>query len=295
MPFDRYQFNFNETKLEPGPWSATDLDQAITSPATFALRELFDAQSTVSTSFTRAEGAAVGNRAHQWLGRILSSRDQSSGDDASLTREHTAARRELEQWYAAEDLPLPIWWETCLRKTAWAARRCLREVRGCIDPSHHCTLEHKLAVAIQTPAGPLLLKGRLDILISDRPGLPGAHVRIFDFKTGRRSTPTLATLAQGYGAQFAAYYVMARDAGAVSVTIGIIKPEEPARDVFSTADEQPLRDFFTALAGLSTNLRFGRRGPLVSDYGICESLPLATVPIDPAILDQKTSLFLLAS
>ena len=41
IPFDRYQFNFHETKLEPGAWSATDLDDAITCPATFALGELF--------------------------------------------------------------------------------------------------------------------------------------------------------------------------------------------------------------------------------------------------------------
>jgi hypothetical protein len=191
-------------------------------------------------------------------------------------------------------LDLPLWWETCLRKTEWAARRCLREVRGWLDAGY-CAVEQKLAVTVRTPAGPLLLKGRIDILIGDHPEISGARVRMFDFKTGRGSAPTLATLERGYGAQFAAYYLMARDAGAAEAVIGIIKPEERARDVFAGPDEETLRAHFAVLAELRRNLRFGRRGPLVSEYDVCETLPLATVPIDPAILDLKAGLFLLAS
>jgi len=297
MPFDRYQFNFHETKLEPGAWSATALDEAISCPATFALRELFGA--AAAETFSRAEGAAVGNRAHRWLGRILGLRDHpaqpapETGDEAKLARELAAARRELEDWYGAEELAVPLWWESSLRKTAWATRRCLREVRGWLE-ADYCAMEQKLAVTVRTPAGPLLLKGRIDILISDRPEIAGARVRRVDFKTGRSAAPTLATLERGQGAQFAAYYLMARDAGAAEAVIGIIKPEDRARDVFGKADEEELRARFAVFAKLRRDLRFGRRGPLVSEYGVCETLPLATVPIDPAILEQKAALFLLA-
>jgi hypothetical protein len=300
MPFDRYQFNFHETKLEPAAWSATDLDEAVVSPATFALRALFGAESTAGWTPARAEAAAVGNRAHRWLGRVLGLGDHLSlagaapDAEARVFRELTAARRELEEWYGAEGLAIPIWWETCLRKTAWATRRCLREVRGWLE-GHYCAMEQSLAVTVRTSAGPLMLKGRIDILISDRPELPGARVRMFDFKTGRAQAPSLATLAGGNGSQFAAYYLMARDAGAAEAVIGIIKPEDRARDVFAAPDEEALRARFSLLAELWRDLRFGRRGPLVTDYGVCETLPLATVPIDPAILTQKAGLFLLAS
>jgi hypothetical protein len=300
MPFDRYQFNFHETKLEPGAWSATDLDLAATCPATFALRELFGAKSTAGWTPAREEGTAVGNRVHQWLGRILGRGDRLSPpglageDEPKLTRELDAARRELEAWYGAEGMPAPLWWETCLRRTAWAARRCLRETRGCLEGNFHAT-EQTLAVTVRTPGGPLMLKGRIDVLISDRPEIAGARVRMFDFKTGRGQAPTLASLAAGSGAQFAAYYLMARDAGAAEAVIGIIKPEERARDVFGPADEEELRARFAVLAELWRNLRFGRRGPLVADYGARERLPLATVPVDPAVLEQKGGLFLLAS
>ena len=59
-------------------------------------------------------------------------------------------------------------------------------------------------------------------------------------------------------------------------------------------DEEAIRGQFGMFANLWRDLRFGRRGPLVSDYGVCETLPLATAPIDPAILEQKAGLFLLA-
>ena len=189
---------------------------------------------------------------------------------------------------------MPIWWETTLRKTAWATRRCLRGVREWME-GHFCAMEQRLDVTVQTPAGSLLLKGRIDLLISDRPSLSGASVRLFDFKTGRGTAPTLASLQKGQGAQFAAYYLLARDAGAARAVIGIIKPEDRAREVFGPEDEEALRARFVIYANLFRTLRFGRRGPLVDEHGVCETLPLATVPIDPAILDQKAGLFLLAS
>jgi len=300
IPFDRYQFNFNETILECDAWSATSLDQALTCPATFALRELFGAVSTADWTPARTEGAAVGNRAHRWLANILGSGNPilqatpARDFERKLAAKFSAARRELSEWYHAEDLPLPIWWETCLRKIEWATRRCLREAVPWLQ-GKWSAMEQKLVVTVQTPAGSLFLKGRIDLWISDQRDLTNAHVRIFDFKTGRGTAPTIETLKKGDGAQFAAYYLMATDAGVADAVIGIIKPEERAREVFTRADEPELRAHFSLFANLRRNLRFGRRGPLVDDYGVCETLPMATTPIDEAILEQKAGLILLAS
>jgi len=300
MPFDRYHFDFHETKLMPGAWSATDLDKAITCPATFALKTLLDAESTVGWSPVRQEGTVVGTYAHRWLGRALGLSDQLAppaaveAAEGRLLRELAAMRAELEEWFGAEGMTVPLWWESTVRKTAWAARRCIREAREWID-GRLCAVEQKLAVNIGTASGPLLLKGRIDILISDQPGIRGANVHLFDFKTGRASkAPTLTTLAQGSGGQFAAYYLMARDAGAVSAVIGIIKPEETARAVFGPGDEVELRARMGVLAELQRDLRFGQAPAKNPDYGPCETLPLATVPIDPAILTQKAELVLYA-
>jgi hypothetical protein len=300
MTFDRYHFDFHETKLMPSAWSATDLDMAITCPASFALKSIFDAESTADWSPSRNEATVVGTHAHRWLGRALGLGDQvapplpAADAEARLLRELAAARLELEEWFGAEGMPVPLWWETCLRKAAWASRRCIREVREWIE-DRQCAVEQKLAVNIRTPAGPLLLKGRIDILISDRPAIRDANVHLFDFKTGRSNAPTLVTLARGNGGQFAAYYLMARDAGAATAVIGIIKPEERASPVFGAADEEALRARMGVLVDLQRDLRFGQAGSKNPDYGPCEALPLATVPIDPAILAQKAALVLYAS
>jgi hypothetical protein len=304
MPFDRYQFNFNASNIEPGTWSATDLDMAISCPATFALKQLFNAQTTADRTPAREEGTAVGNRTHRWLKRILGRgghpwrMDVPFKYDVPLAAELSADRRELEAWYAAEGLPMPLWWETCLRKTEWAARRCLREVAEWLLEGKWCAVEQELAAKVRTPAGLLPLKGRIDLQISDGMGVPGDSVRtvrIFDFKTGRKGAPSLGTLGRGEGMQFAAYYLMARDSGVPEVYVFIIKPDDQTREVFGPRDEEALRARFARLVELRRTLRFGRRGPLVSEHGPCEALPMATTPIDPAILEQKAGLFLLAS
>jgi hypothetical protein len=88
---------------------------------------------------------------------------------------------------------------------------------------------------------------------------------------------------------------MARDSGVPEVYVFIIKPDDQTREVFGPRDEEALRARFARLVELRRTLRFGRRGPLVSEHGPCEALPMATTPIDPAILEQKAGLFLLAS
>ena len=296
MPFDRYKFNFHETKLEPEPWSATDLDNAVNIPATFALRELFGANAR--EPFARAEGAAVGNRAHRWLGQILAgaARCPRLPQPPAMKRSSRANwRRRGANWrngMARRNWPCRSGGRPAFaRRSGPPGAACGRRGDGWIQLLRS---EHPLAVTVRTAGGSLPLKGRIDIVISDSPEIAGARVRMFDFKTGRGSTPTLASLARGQGAQFAAYYLMARDAGAAEVVIGIIKPEERARDVFGAADEEALRARFALLAELRRTLRFGRRGPLVSAHGVCETLPMATVPIDPAILEQKAALFLIA-
>jgi hypothetical protein len=308
MPFDRYQFDFNEARLDlsddlfliGGAWSVTDLDSAITCPATFALKKMFGAERAVWWSPARIEKIAVGNRVHRWLGHALGQgaefSDVPSARDAErrLAQAAGASRRELEEWFASENLPLPLWWETCLRRAQWAARRCLREVLGAIDGGL-CAVELNIKVAVETPLGTVPLKGRMDLVLSDKAELRDANVRIYDFKTGRGDVPSMKSLENGKGWQFAAYYLMARDAGAATASIGIVRSEGQPREVFGRSDEDDLRAHAGHFAELRRRMRFGRRGPLISEHGTTETLPLATTPIEKTVLEQKSALYLLAT
>ena len=299
MPLDQYSFNFHDSPLAARAWSAARLDEALSCPATFALREIFGAEALRENAWTRGEGMVVGSLTHRWLARALGGSDEFKPLDirdysSELDAEINATRGRLRDCYAEENLPLPIWWETCLRKAAWVAGRCLAPIAR-LEGAWFYAMEKSARQEVATASGALRLKGRFDLVLSDRPSLKGARLRVIDFKTGKSEPPSFATLAKGEGHQFAAYFLMARDVGAASVAVGVIRPDFAKLDSFTDADEMGLREVMEPLAKLQQQLNFGRRGALVAAWGKCETLPIATLAIEPEVLAQKAGLFLLAS
>lgn len=299
MPFDRYLFDFHETAFVPQAWSAGRLDEVISCPATFALREIFGAESLRTAAWTRGEGMVVGTLAHRWLARALEGGEEfkplpREGFWARLDTQVAATRARLREGYAGENLELPIWWETCLRKAAWVARRCLAPL-GKLEGAWFFAMEKRLRETVKTGDGPLRLKGRFDLVLSDRRSLDGARVIVIDFKTGKSAAPSLATLGHGSGFQFAAYFLMAKDGGAASVSAGIIRHDLTKLDAFAEADETSLRALMSPIARLQRELVFGRCGPLVAQFGRCEILPMATLALDARVLARKAELGLLAA
>ncbi len=291
LPFDHYLFNFGKSKFVVRSWSAGKLDEALTCPATFALREIFDAESMREAAWTRGESLVIGTRAHTWLARALDGSDDFKplprGDFfAPLAAQVAAATQHLRECYESQNLQLPIWWESCLRKAAWVARRCLLAVTA-INHGGFYAMEKKLRHEVKTAAGDLRLSGRFDLVLSDQPSLENARVNILDFKTGKTAAPTFATLAKGAGFQFAAYFLMARDAGAASASVGVIRHDMTTLDAFTDADEMALREAMEPLARLQRDLNFGRRGPLVEKWAVCEKLPMATLAIPREVLEKK--------
>src|SRR5581483_204745 len=227
IPFDKYLFNFGESQFSAQSWSAAKLDEALTCPATFALREIFHTESLRDTAWKRSESTVVGSHTHAWLARALDGSEDFKplpprNFNAELDAEISASLQRLRDYYAHENLPLPIWWETCLRKAAWIARRCLASIAE-IDGKWFFAMEKRMRQEVCADAAKLRLKGRFDFVLSDRAAFQDARMQIVDFKTGKSDPPTLATLAKGNGFQFAAYFLMAKDAGAASVSVGIIR------------------------------------------------------------------------
>ena len=292
-PFDRYLFNFHESQSEPNAWSATRLDLAVTCPATFAMREIFHAEAVQNSGFHRSEGAAIGTQVHRWLAAALGGREELqpfrfASSREALEREIAKTLREKTAQFEREGLALPLWWETCLRKAAWSARRCVAPLSDFAD-GWFCALEKNLLETVETSAGPLRLKGRVDLLLADNATLKNGRIFVVDFKTGKSDIPTPASLDRGNGHQFSAYFLMAKNLGAKSVSVGIIKPDGANFAAFSDEHESFLRQAAAPFSRMQRDKVFGRRGPLVAEWGACERLPLATVPIDPEVLEQKAA------
>jgi RecB family exonuclease len=299
IPFDRYLFSFHESGYEASWWSATDLDAALTRPATCALKEIFDAESSEACAFERAENWVVGRLTHAWLARVLGGGGELAPfempDDSAARLEHEREKTECDiaDLFASENLALPLWWKSALRKSAWVARNCLAVVLE-NGGARWFSMEKNLRAEIETLDGVLKVKGRIDLLFADQADLNGASLRIIDFKTGAAKIPTLAQLQKGNGFQFAAYFLMAKSLGAARARVLMIHPERGEEEVFSDEYEVELRELMGRLARLQRDLKFGQLGPLLAEWGASESLPMATTPIDPWVLDQKANLVLLA-
>jgi PD-(D/E)XK nuclease superfamily protein len=290
-PFDEFLFDFHGIDPVERAWAAGDLDGAVNCPATFALKQIFHAEPVDDYAFARSEPWAVGRLAHAWIAHALGG---SSGfapftwsDDVPLRlRDATLSERHaLAELFAAEQLELPVWWLSVLKKTEWSVRGCLDAVRELGLPFF--ATEFPLNVEVATPSGTLKLRGRADFIASDRSELAGAAVQIVDFKTGGTQAPSMSSLGKGHGHQFASYRLMARDLGAASARVGIARPDEVKLELFADADDAALREIFAPLARLQREMRFGRRGALVARYGACETLPVATRAIEPEVLAAK--------
>jgi len=240
--FDEYFFDLGKAE-ESIPWAVTSLDTARKQPATFAVRHVLGLEP--SAVFQRSEPQVIGQMVHRWLGRAL------GGSGWHRVEDHGEPLRQLEnvvresaantaEWFRAAGLEVPLWWRSLLQKAQWLARRCLERVA--LDASPWLAAEQALVQTVETSEGPLSLKGRCDLVFSDQEEIAGAHWHIFDFKTGRTPQPTLAQLLKGDGLQFAAYRLMARDAGAAQAAVGLIRQDAIYEELFASTEETALRD-----------------------------------------------------
>jgi hypothetical protein len=259
------------------------------------LKTILDAESDANGDFVRNEKHALGWQVHRWLSEALGRTGVytpfhfSERVKEELKGAASATERELEERFEKEGMALPLWWRSALRKAAWMGWGCLKPLAKLGEGSFFVA-EYSLAREIETAEGGLRLEGRMDLALSDKAGFEGAAVLIIDFKTGRSAPPSMATLDQGKGFQFAAYYLMAKKAGAESVRVALINPTKDLKDVFGEGDEAELQRKIGALARVQNELDFGQAGPMNARWGACEVLPMATSWISARTLERKAAL-----
>lgn len=288
LPFDEHLFHLGPLAAEVPPWPAARLDQARVTPATFAMQQVLGIES--QGGFRRSEALAIGQLAHRWLGRALQAETgwirfpERPEVDRRLQQQVNESVTKIAGWFRAENLELPLWWRSLFQKAQWLARRCLERVQ---DDGAWLSTEHALEQTVATAAGPLHLKGRFDLVLSDRDNLVAAALRIFDFKTGKTPEPRLAKAEQGNGLQFVAYRLMARDAGANDVEVGMIRQDAIFDALFAENSEDDLRAVLEFAARMQGSGCFGQLGAWRAERAARETLPIAATPIDEDVLKQK--------
>ncbi len=320
-PFDEHFFNFQSlTSPDELPWaeawSAGNLDAVWNQPATFALAQVFAAQPwrEQHRRLTRAESWMVGRMVHRWvesaLGRSREPRlfradDWNRAIGPGLARAQAEAeaslRKSLARSHRLPDAhaPLPLWWQGVLRKTAWAAFRCLESLAETAlasggDAGRWLSLNRAFRTELGTSEGPLRLEARCDLVLLDRPEIVGASCQLLDIRTG--AAPASGALRapavqSGRGLTLAATLFMARAEGAESVNTqaGVISPDGSNVAMVGEESAPNLQPVLDQLARQQRTLVFGQKGAVADTggYGATENLPLATTPIDPAVLARK--------
>ena len=133
----------------------------------------------------------------------------------------------------------------------------------------------------------LIIIGRMDLALSDRPEWAGAQVDIVDFKTGADARLSAATMARGASLQLGVYLAAVETLGIAGGRVWMLKPDgaKPASIGLSELPEA-----LAALAQLGRHLATGRYGARTADrtdFSHGFEWPLACPPVRHAVLRQK--------
>jgi len=141
------------------------------------------------------------------------------------------------------------------------------------------------------------LHGQIDLVLAkdDAPSFVGEKVWIVDYKTG--STKELKTsdlhdsLVKGTTLQLGLYALAMRELGAAEVSVSIISlAVKNVAPQLSLVDLAPHTDIFADLAQMQRTGIFGMKGEIRPAFGYSAPYPLATLPIDNDILEDKWAL-----
>jgi PD-(D/E)XK nuclease superfamily len=291
QPFDEYFLNFRGAGLAKAPWHPSALETVFKTPATFAFKTVYGCQREFDRAFFRSAQMTVGRIAHRWLQSAFGKNARFASFRQSPLRipERASAlfRSELEIAYmrTRSETPVPdLWWETILNKAFSLALRMLERAGSYFDPYAYYQSESELKGIWHSTGGDLALDGRTDLILSDLAQLKDASVQIVDFKTSKR----VRTFdhENGDGLQFLGYQLLAKINGARSVELMIVTPDQSKQIQLPT--DADLTSLINLLARLQSSQSFGCR-PSVK-WDVAETLPIATVPIAPDVLERKLAL-----
>jgi len=143
----------------------------------------------------------------------------------------------------------------------------------------------------------LQLRGQIDLILTqaDAADFAGQKIWIVDYKTG--STKKLGsgelhdTLVKGTTLQLGLYSLAMRERGAAEVSASILSPA--VKDVapqLSVVELASHTNIFADLAQMQRTGVFGMKGEVRPAFGYSTPYPLATLPIDGDVLEDKWAL-----
>ncbi len=292
-PFDDYFLSFSGINVPVTAWHPSELEAVFKTPATFAFRSMFNCGREFDRGFVRSAPMSVGRLTHRLLQRGFAGSGQFLALDplAKWSREEACrqilqameielARKRKELMPEGPDL----WWETVLSKAFTFATQMLDQVSRRFEEGRWYHSEATSRGALSTASGDLKLEGRTDLILSDRENIDSTAPLICDFKTSRRVQRFDAE--SGENLQFLGYRILAELHGARGIEFLLVRPD--SLKPLDLPPSEELTGLTERLARLQSERKFGRRP--AEKWESTEKLPIATLPIDAAILESKLEL-----
>ncbi len=312
-PSNEYDFALRNPPSEIEPLSVSDTEALLKSPALIWMERFLGVEGEEDATYVW--NATIGKWTHAWLAAVFG-RDAFAplpGADECAARIAAAAERkraEVQELCRLTGRTIPDWWDS-----GWENAVCLAQTLGrlvsAIEDWRWAAAEWRLnaqPIAVGEKLS-LLLRGQADLVLGKSNALPTSlalpDLWIVDYKTGNKKSLTprsrkkdeprpprvLKSVLKGDALQLALYTLAAQQLGAKRVGVSIFspiiaKPEPQLRD----DDFGDCGPAFRELARMQTTGIFGMKGPLRDAYTFTKNYPLATLPIEPEILDERWEL-----
>jgi ATP-dependent helicase/DNAse subunit B len=285
--------------------SVTDLERMLSSPAIIWMKRYLGIEPPEDAANPWA--ATTGKWVHQWLaniigrpdGRIFSEFPTVAEIDDRVRFAADEQRAEVHRLCGLLGKVVPDWWSSGWLNARYVARHLGAKI-GAAEGWNWIATELSIGRegAVKIAEGvELKLHGQIDLVLAkdNASGFAGEKIWIVDYKTG--SSKELKTydlhdsLVKGTTLQLGLYALAVRQLGADEVNVSIISLiVKNVAPQLSVADLAPHTNVFADLAEMQRTGIFGMKGEIRPAFGYSAPYPLATLPIDNDVLEDKWAL-----
>lgn len=282
--------------------SVSDLENMVVSPAIVWMKRYLGVQAPDDTSNPWA--ATSGKWVHRWLAAIGKTQSGKlfvpfpSGTEIDENIETSADERRalLQQVCDSSGKTIPDWWISGWLNARYLARHLGAKIAGAGDwkwMAGEFGIGREGVVRVDESVE-LQLRGRIDLVLAqnDAADFAGQKLWIVDYKTGAtkelKDSDLHDWLVKGTALQLGLYSLALRALGALEVSASVLSSNvRKVAPQLSVAELLPHTAVFSDLAAMQQTGVFGMKGELRPAFGFGASYPLASLPIDEEILEDK--------
>jgi hypothetical protein len=312
--FGQYEFALHAPPQCPVTLRVTDWEAALKSPAIVWMKIFLGVEPDKENG--DAWAAATGQWVHHWLAESVRAENGDVFVELRNTQQFRrgildSARRfkeNVRQLCAAVGRQLPDWWTSGWSNALYVADSLAVKLSDLAGDWTHMASEWTLDSPTHIPLGAnesLRVRGRIDLILArgerDESRLSFSDLWVIDYKTGRErgfnvwelrrnelpEQKLRKQLVKGRGVQLALYALAARALGALSVQLTLLGLADQLEPQFDVGHALAHADFWRELNQMQESGVFGMLGPVHAEYGFAHDYPLATLGIDPDLLQEK--------